>query len=37
VAFALLALPMARSGPRQTRYGRILLAFLAYIVGMNLM
>lgn len=37
IAFALLALPMARSAPRQTRYGRILLAFLAYIVAMNLM
>ena len=35
--FALLALPLARSGPRQTRHGRILLAFLAYIFAMNLM
>ena len=37
LGFALLALPLARSGPRQTRHGRILLAFLAYIVAMNLM
>ncbi len=37
LAFALFAVPMARSPPRQTRYGRVLLAFLAYLVGMNLM
>ncbi|MGH8033246.1 MAG: LPS export ABC transporter permease LptF [Luteimonas sp.] len=37
VAFALLAVPLARSSPRQTRYGRVLLGFLAYLVGMNLM
>lgn len=37
LAFALLAVPLARSPPRQARYGRILLGFLAYIVGMNLM
>lgn len=36
LAFGLLAVPLARSGPRQTRYGRILLGFLAYLVGMNL-
>jgi lipopolysaccharide export system permease protein len=36
LAFALLAVPLARGGPRQTRYGRILLGFLAYLVGMNL-
>lgn len=36
LAFALLALPLARSAPGQTRYGRILLGFLAYLVGMNL-
>lgn len=36
LAFALLALPLARSAPRQTRYGRIMLGFLAYLVGMNL-
>ena len=36
LAFGLLAVPLARSGPRQTRYGRILLGFMAYLVGMNL-
>ena len=36
LAFALLAVPLARSGPRQARYGRVLLGFLAYLVGMNL-
>ena len=36
LAFGLLAVPLARSGPRQTRYGRILRGFLAYLVGMNL-
>lgn len=37
LAFALLAVPLARSSPRQARYGRILLGFLAYLFGMNLM
>jgi len=37
LAFALLALPLARSSPRQARYGRILIGFLGYILGMNLM
>lgn len=37
LAFALLAVPLARSAPRQTRYGRMLLGFLAYLVGMNMM
>lgn len=36
LAFALLAVPLARSPPRQSRYGRVLLGFLAYLVGMNL-
>jgi lipopolysaccharide export system permease protein len=36
LAFALLAVPLARSSPRQARYGRVLMAFLAYLVGMNL-
>ena len=36
LAFALLAVPLARSPPRQPRYGRILIGFLAYLVGMNL-
>ena len=37
LAFALLAVPLARSSPRQARYGRILVGFLAYLVGTNLM
>lgn len=37
LAFALLAVPLARSPPRQARYGRITLGFLAYVFGMNLM
>lgn len=37
LAFVLLAVPMARSSPRQARYGRILMAFFAYLFGMNLM
>ncbi|MEN1940060.1 LPS export ABC transporter permease LptF [Luteimonas sp. MJ246] len=37
LAFALLAVPLARSPPRQARYGRIALGFLAYVVGTNLM
>jgi lipopolysaccharide export system permease protein len=37
LAFALLAVPLARSPPRQARYGRITLGFLAYVIGMNLM
>jgi lipopolysaccharide export system permease protein len=37
LAFALLAVPLARSSPRQARYGRILIGFLAYLVGTNLM
>lgn len=36
LAFALLAVPLARSSPRQARYGRVVLGFLAYLVGMNL-
>ena len=36
LAFALLALPLARSTPRQQRYGSIMLAFLAYMVGVQL-
>ncbi len=35
-ALALLAVPLARSSPRQARYGRVVLGFLAYLVGMNL-
>jgi lipopolysaccharide export system permease protein len=37
LAFALLAVPLARSPPRQARYGQITLGFLAYVVGMQLM
>ncbi|WP_045737556.1 LPS export ABC transporter permease LptF [Xanthomonas sp. MUS 060] len=37
LAFALLTLPLSRSSPRQQRYGRIMLAFLVYLVGTNLM
>ncbi|WP_166212922.1 LPS export ABC transporter permease LptF [Cognatiluteimonas telluris] len=37
LAFALIAVPLSRSSPRQARYGRILLGFLAYLVGTNLM
>ena len=37
LAFALLAVPLARSSPRQARYGSMLLAFLAYMVGVFLM
>lgn len=37
LAFALLAVPLARSSPRQARYGRILTGFLVYLLGMNMM
>ena len=37
LAFALMALPLSRSTPRQARYGSTLLAFLAYLVGVFLM
>lgn len=37
LAFALMALPLARSTPRQARYGRVLTGFLTYLIGMNLM
>lgn len=37
LAFALMAVPLARSPPRQARYGTMALAFLAYVVGFNLM
>lgn len=37
LAFALMTVPLARSSPRQQRYGRMMLAFLAYMVGMNFM
>ncbi len=34
---ALLALPLSRSPPREARYGRLMLAVLAYVVTMNLL
>ncbi len=37
LAFALLAIPLARTSPRQSRYGALLLAFLAYLTGVFLM
>ncbi|MDQ3618437.1 MAG: LPS export ABC transporter permease LptF [Pseudomonadota bacterium] len=37
LAFALMAIPLARSSPRQARYGRMMMGFLTYLVGMNLM
>jgi len=37
VLLVLLAMPMARSEPRTPRYGRLIAAVLAYVVGMNLM
>ena len=37
LVLALLALPLARSPPRQARYGRLILAVLAYAFGMNLL
>jgi lipopolysaccharide export system permease protein len=37
VLLALLAMPMARSEPRTPRYGRLIAAFLAYLVGMNML
>jgi lipopolysaccharide export system permease protein len=37
LGFALLALPLGRSSPRQQRYGRLMLGFLAYLVCVNLM
>ena len=32
-----MAIPLGRSSPRQARYGSVLLAFLAYLVGIFLM
>lgn len=37
LAFALLAMPLARSSPRDARYGRMVIGFLTYLVAMNLM
>lgn len=37
LAFALMAIPLARSTPRQARYGPMVMGFLTYLIGMNLM
>ncbi|WP_256646207.1 LPS export ABC transporter permease LptF [Thermomonas paludicola] len=37
LAFALIAIPLGRSPPRQSRHGAILLGFLAYLVGIFMM
>ncbi|MCD9032226.1 LPS export ABC transporter permease LptF [Luteimonas sp. Y-2-2-4F] len=37
LAFGLMAVPLGRSPPRQSRYGRTMLAFLGYFVSVNLM
>ncbi|MFN3843512.1 LPS export ABC transporter permease LptF [Rehaibacterium terrae] len=37
LALGLLALPLARSEPRQPRYGRVLFALLAYLLYTNLL
>ena len=36
LAFALLAVPLARSMPRQARYGRMMVGFLSYMVAFDL-
>ncbi|MGV8942489.1 LPS export ABC transporter permease LptF [Thermomonas sp.] len=36
-AFVLIAVPLSRSSPRQARYGAMLMAFLAYLVGIFMM
>jgi lipopolysaccharide export system permease protein len=37
LAFALLAIPLSRSSPRQARYGSLAIGFLIYLFGMFLM
>lgn len=37
LAFALLSLPLSRSAPRQSRYGRVMLGFLGYLVAFLMM
>lgn len=37
LGFGLLAVPLARSPPRQSRYGRTMIAFLGYFLCVNLM
>lgn len=36
LALALLAVPLARSSPRQARFGSVLIGFLVYLIGMDL-
>ena len=36
-AFILMAVPLSRSSPRQARYGSMIMAFLAYLVGIFMM
>lgn len=37
LAFALLAVPLARTSPRQTRFGTVMLGFLTYMISVFLM
>lgn len=37
LAFALLTLPLARSSPRQARYGKVMLGFMVFLVATLLM
>lgn len=37
LAFVLIAVPLSRSSPRQAHYGSMLMAFLAYLVGIFMM
>lgn len=37
LAFALLAIPLARNPPRQARFGTVMMGFLAYLVSVFLM
>ncbi|GAB3379038.1 LPS export ABC transporter permease LptF [Lysobacter fragariae] len=37
LAFALMAIPLARSMPRQGRLGQAVIGFLGYMIGMDLM
>lgn len=37
LAFAIMALPLARTSPRQQRWGGMLIAVLAYLIGIFLM
>lgn len=37
LVLAVLALPLGRSEPRQARYGRLMVALLVYLLGMNLL